>query len=328
MLKLFLTLSNNTFMKNIISKNTFLFFLITGVSFTACKKETEKYNNTDILLFEYTDANGETLQAPVYGDTIYVYWPPMQDVPQTINPVITIHQSAAVSPASGEAITLTNNNVYTITAESGTIKKYNVRLIVNQPYPFISQVQNINAANGNRFWVNNKNLIFVGDNFLFDEMETKVWAKDVNGTNHPITIVANTGARLTVAPPEKGKYKILIELGIRQVEYFYDVEVIEPFATPAFNFTTGGSVKRGETITLSGILLNKMTKLTLGDYFGTNIPLDIISATENSITLKVPVDAATGTWNLLKFEYSGDQYYNAGAGTFFLSGTRAISTTE
>lgn len=315
-------------MKYIFSKNILFLFILAGNTFTACKKEIEKYDNTEIFLFEYTDANGETLQAPVYGDTIYVYWPPMQDLPEIITPAITVHQSATIVPASGHSLKLNDNNGYTITAENGSVKKYNVKLIINQPYPFISQLQNINTANGNRFWVNNKNLTFVGDNFLFDGMETKVWAKNESGVKLPVTIVSNTGARLIVSAPANGKYKLIIELGIRQVEYFYDVEVIEPFATPAFNFTTGGSVKRGETITLSGILLNKMTKVSFGDYFGANIPLEIVSATENSITLKVPVDAAIGTWNLLKFEYSGDQYYNAGATSFFLSGARAISTTE
>ncbi|WP_126972708.1 hypothetical protein [Gynurincola endophyticus] len=315
-------------MKDQISKNILLLIIFAASCFTACKKETEKYDNTEIILFEYTDTNGETLQAPVYGDTIYVYWPPMQDIPETITPAITLHQSANIFPASGHTLNLTDNNGYTITAENGSVKKYNVKLIINQPYPFISQLQNINTANGNRFWVNNKNLTFAGDNFLFDGMETKVWAKDESGVKTPVTIVSNTGARLIVSAPPKGKYKLIIELGIREVEYFYDVEVIEPFATPAFNFTTGGSVKRGETITLSGTLLNKMTKVTLGDYFGVNIPLTIVTATESSIMLQVPSDAATGSWNLLKFEYSGDQYYNAGALSSYLSGARVISITQ
>jgi hypothetical protein len=315
-------------MKYLVSKNILFLIILAGSCITACKKETEKYDNTEIILFEYTDANGETLQAPVYGDTIYVYWPPVQDIPETIVPVITIHQSASITPASGDALHLTSNNGYSITAENGDVKKYNVKLIINQPYPFISQLQNINTANGNRFWVNNKNLTFVGDNFLFDGMETKVWAKDENGTKHPVTIVSNSGARLVVAAPAMGKYKILISIGIREIEYFYDVEVIEPFIIPAFNFSTGASVKRGETLTLSGILMDKMTKVTLSDYAGNSVMMEIISADENQIALKVPDNATIGAWQILRFEYSGGQYYNAGNGYYFLSGTKAINTIE
>ncbi len=313
-------------------KNLFVRYILSGlvlgwlIGLTGCKKELELHSNTEILLFEYVDNNGESLLAPVHGDTIYVYWPPLQAAPDKLVPKITVHESASISPASETEIPMSSSQVYTVRAENGATQKYFVKLVTNQPYPFISNVQNINTANGLRYWVNNRTLIFVGDNFLFDGMTTKVWARTDAGVSVPVAIADNTGARLTLSAPANGKYRIIIEVGERKLEYFYEIEVIDPFVSPSVTGPAAAiTVKRGDTFSLASALSANITAVKMGDY-AVQTPLQIVSAEGSTLTLKVPADFPAGTHIRLTFEYSGGQYFNAGSGTASLS--KGVTVTE
>jgi len=297
-------------------------FLLTA--FNACKKEDALYDRNELNTFRFEDSQGDIQQAPIHGDTVYIYWPPLQALPDSIWPEYTLHETATAVPASGAGIAFNKPVTYRVQAQNGAERVYHVKFIINQPYPYISATKNILSANGNKFWVNDKQVTLEGDYYKTHEEDARVVAIDAQGQEQALTIVENTGAKLVVAPPALGVYQIQLRVGVRTVSLPDSVEVIMPFVTPALTAPAAAlMLKPGETFTLSGELAQKITSVTLGDYL-TQTPLDIVSATDAGIVLKLPADFPVGTYVRLVYVYSGDVYYNEGQASLSLFRTPLV----
>src|SRR5690606_14000249 len=106
--------------------NSCYFLLLAGFCLLAsCKKEYETaptpYNEITSFKIAYLDGQ-DTLRAIIDGETIHIVWPATLDwpVPETVHPEIKISPDASVSPASGEAISLSSGTTYTVTAADGS----------------------------------------------------------------------------------------------------------------------------------------------------------------------------------------------------------------
>ncbi|WP_134091692.1 hypothetical protein [Olivibacter sp. XZL3] len=123
--------------------NTLIRILVIGlISLGSCKKEYEDYPYHDIESFTISDAEGYSLEAAVVGDSIWVYWPPFQTVPDSISPVIGISRNATISPASGEKIAFREGSAYTVVSESGLSKIYYLKPAVNEPPVLVTAAPN------------------------------------------------------------------------------------------------------------------------------------------------------------------------------------------
>ncbi len=96
---------------------SFFFLLI-----TSCGSEDPVVfsSGKSILGFEVLDVTADISQA---SNTISVELPLGSDI-SALSPNITISEKASVTPASGETLDFTNDVLYTVTAEDGTIASY------------------------------------------------------------------------------------------------------------------------------------------------------------------------------------------------------------
>jgi hypothetical protein len=95
------------------------------VYFTACKEDTLRSNECDIVSFT-VDGEAWTIK----GTDITHTYPANTDV-SALKPTITVSEGATVSPASGVTLSFAANVAYTVTAEDGTTKKtYTVKVTV------------------------------------------------------------------------------------------------------------------------------------------------------------------------------------------------------
>lgn len=118
------------------------FFVIGMFGISSCKKEYEDYPYNDIEKFTVVDAVGNTLEAALAGDSILIYWPPFQAIPDSISPVISISRNASISPASGEKVAFSKGIAYTVISESGFSKTYYLKPAINEPEVNITAAPN------------------------------------------------------------------------------------------------------------------------------------------------------------------------------------------
>ncbi|MFC6102425.1 hypothetical protein [Olivibacter domesticus] len=102
-------------------------------TFSSCKKEYADYPYNDIEEFTILDQEGNTLKAALVNDSIWLYWPPLQVIPDSISPNIIISKNATISPASGEKTPFTSGLAYTVVSENGHTKAYYLKVASNQP---------------------------------------------------------------------------------------------------------------------------------------------------------------------------------------------------
>ncbi|HEX6431643.1 MAG TPA: hypothetical protein VF008_28325, partial [Niastella sp.] len=122
---------------------TVIIVLLAG-SVVSCRKEyVDKINTISgdtvhvsgmnyIKSFEVKEYSADTvLKASITADSIIVYWPSYsRKTPDSITPIITLPDSATISPASGKKVAFKTGAIYTVTSAAGTSKKYT--LTVNQ----------------------------------------------------------------------------------------------------------------------------------------------------------------------------------------------------
>lgn len=109
-----------------------LFSMILFITYS-CSDEYLDYPFNDIEKFDLSDAEGNTLKATVTSDSILVYWPPFQPVPESIVPSISVSENAKVSPASGTEVAFSEETVYTVTAQDGSTRTYTLKPITKRP---------------------------------------------------------------------------------------------------------------------------------------------------------------------------------------------------
>lgn len=295
----------------------------------ACKEEELQLDYTEIQAFRYQDQSGNVLQAAIDSDTIYLYWPPLQSRPTSIVPKIDVHESTKVVPASDVEIDLTGDIKYQVTAQNGAKRTYTVKLVLNQPYPYITTYSNVLSANGNRFWVNTGNIQLVGDYLQVPGEETVVWLTPKGGAPFKGNIISNNGARLVLGPPANGVYSLSVDVGIRKLPVPFEVEVIDPFVTPRITSTVAPiSVKKGATITLAGRELSGVTEANLNNY-DTGHFLEVVSATDTEVTFRIPDSVPAGSYSRLSYTYKSGRYYTAATlYIYFTAGRTDFIVTE
>src|SRR5262245_54294289 len=112
-------------------------FIALAISFVSCKKEYVNRINTIpgdttfvsgmnyIKTFEIKEYSADTvIKASITADSIIIYWPSFsRALPDSIAPVITLPDSATISPASGKNVAFKTGATYTVTSAAGTTKK-------------------------------------------------------------------------------------------------------------------------------------------------------------------------------------------------------------
>ena len=109
-----------------------LLFAITVIA-ASCRKEYTDFPYNNIESFTVKDASGKDLQGAIINDQIIVYWPPYQEVPQTIIPEISLAERATIEPASGSQVPFKDGTTFTVRAQDGSIRRYKLMPVINQP---------------------------------------------------------------------------------------------------------------------------------------------------------------------------------------------------
>lgn len=91
-----------------------------------------------IKTFEIKEYSTDTvIKAGITSDSIIVYWPSFsRALPDSIAPVITLPDSATISPASGKKVAFKNGTIYTVTSAAGTTKKYTLAVSQQSAVPW------------------------------------------------------------------------------------------------------------------------------------------------------------------------------------------------
>lgn len=294
------------------------FFTLLG----ACKKEYEEYPYADIMSFTVKDANGDPLKAVIDAKNLTLYWPPNQALPDSITPVITVSDRSSVSPASGKKVAFKDNVKFTVTAQNGTTKEYLIKQVINQPVIKVSFVQGISVFNGKDVAKRATPITIMGDNFISDLKQTKVFlmnTADNTEKEQTISNLSQISLSLTLNPATaNGIYKLKIVSGLRSfvVDKSFAVSNEAPFfsADEYAKFPT--ALKTGQEFTLEGIngieLINKISfrYLDTRAYY----EFTIKEAKNGKLTLKVPDNVPLGEYYAIQFNYPADEYYAAGLG--------------
>lgn len=285
----------------------FTLFVLVIIS---CKKEYPAYPYHNISSFYMQDANGDTLQAAIQDDQLIIYWPPFQEVPDSVTPVIQVSERAVVQPASGIAVAFNNNTSYTVKAQDGSTMVYHLKTVINQPpVDFTINAANSNEAGQPLYYADNglyQTIDLISQFFIPDTSQTAVYLVSATGVTAQLSVLPQSLSSLYIsaAVPDvvpAGMYKVKVVSGYRSFTNEQTVEVIN-VPVPAF---TALSVKKGQSFTITGKLLNAVSAIS-GRNANGRCNFIIQSANEHQITLQVPADAPLGALTgALTITYSG-----------------------
>ncbi|GAA4310338.1 hypothetical protein GCM10023149_04970 [Mucilaginibacter gynuensis] len=110
-----------------------LIIVIIALFASSCKKEYVKTPYNTIENFTIKDAKGDPLKAVIVNNRVIVYWPPLQTVPDSITPEISVSANASISPASGKKIPFNSSVTFTVTAQDGSTQQFTLSPAINQP---------------------------------------------------------------------------------------------------------------------------------------------------------------------------------------------------
>lgn len=196
-------------------------------SFLACKTEYTALPFNHIESFKITDAEGKLVSASIVGDRIVLYWSPYQEIPASINPQIQLAENAIIRPASGDKIDLSENQPvkYTVTAQDGKTKTYNLEFFFNQPYIRLNK-REVPIT----IYPSTVDIGVSGEYFLPEIEKTKAFLIDATKKEVPLKIKEiKAPTSINMELPENfevGFYQIRIISGIRSA-------VTEPFEVEA-----------------------------------------------------------------------------------------------
>lgn len=301
----------NSICKTLFGKPVLAGIALLVMGMLSCKKEYVDRINTIpgdttrvsgmnyIKTFEINEYSADTvIKAGITADSIVISWPSyFRKMPDSISPVITLPDSAKITPASGSKVAFKTGTTYTVTSAAGTNKKY--ILIVNQqsavPWfyyntPTITLGDYV-ALNGDQFWQ--------------DTSKTKVYlVSATTGTEYLTELfsVANSGPRFIVPVniPPTGLYDIKVVNG--DFTLYNSTEkrrnAISLVYPTALNMNPAGlpsKLARGSEFTLRGTLLSNVVSASL--YAGgVYTPIDFVSAATDRVVLRIPAGMALGTY--------------------------------
>ena len=306
---------------NRITRLIYWGLLTAGIALiTSCKKETayadSPYNK--IENFAVTTSGTGLINAAVNGDSILVYWPAYAALPATVSPVIRVSDNATITPASGTPVNLVTGTKFTVKSQSGAVKDYFLKLVLNQPGIQFNENISYTAPKGGTFSIStNRDVKYLVE----DVASTKAWLVNTAGKEEALNIVfqvRNNIHYVDVTIPEnisfsEGAYKLKFTSGqVSAVTGEALVGIIYPESRrpKAAPLTTSITVKRSGNVTFSGTSFVDMKDARVYGYkadwsereIGT---FTLESFTETTATYKVPADFPKGTYELGGFDDKG-----------------------
>ena len=291
----------------------------------ACTKEAAKFPYDNVMQFSIDNVEGSTLKGVIQDDQIIVYWPPYLQIPDSINANITVAEKAAVLPVSGSKVAFNANTVFTVTAENGIKKTYHLKPVINQPLTYISRLNSEILYFG-------ENEIVVGDYFIKDTMQTKVYITGADKKDIPlafwtqyegIQVCSQTELWLrvpvpvndTVPPVPFGDYTLKVVTGLRTVTYANKLKVA--FSTPYVTDISPATATTGNVfkLTFNNALVGISQVSGTNDNTGEKVTFELAGYTKFEMTLKVPAGAAKGTYTAFEFKSNA---YGSDIGNFWL----------
>ncbi|MCI9843378.1 hypothetical protein [Flavobacterium pectinovorum] len=286
---------------------------------TSCDTE---YNTTyvsgdaDIKSFtvqEFEDQ--QPIQAAIVNDTIKILWVSYHDMPETITPTIVLSDKAAISPKAAVEIPFKTGEKYTVTSEAGTTKQYTLEVDFRQPQPKTAIFSTGGTIGGSSAFVYSIAGSSI-DNLWFNLEQTRVYLVSAadKTTEYDCDIAyfgdgkgsnpfMNTGLYyyLPTNVPV-GKYDLRIKNGeyiVRSATEanWFNFTITEPTTTAISTYIYGSTATIGGNFNIRGTKLD-----TLKDFFisigsaGTRYQLEVVSRTDYSVTLKVPVGTPAGNY--------------------------------
>lgn len=262
----------------------------------------------------------DSVEAVISGDSILIYWDSKAELPATITPSILISSGATISPASGEEVAFSENTVYTVTAEDGTTRQYQLKPRLNQAIPVVTSASATTRwMAGTAFNINGQYFIPEGDKSVI-----RVYAQRVrDGFEFDMTVdtASTTTTRIVAYLPEftaeqdSGTHRIFVHVGnfpSNDVEtYIYHPAISN--ANTSFELVESGQpVRLGDDLTLrysitddhDGIVARYFTKENITSLrlrvttppnvlSGVNVSITDLTLTDDEIKFVLPEDDAT-----------------------------------
>ena len=289
--------------------------ILLAIGIVSCKKEYVDRINTIpgdttrisgmnyINTFEINEYSADTvIKAGITADSIIIYWPSYSRVlPDSIAPVITLPDSAKISPASGKKLAFKTGITYTVTSAAGTTKKYTLAVNQQSAVPwFYYNPASITLGDY---------ITLSGDQFWQDTSKTKVYlVSATTGIAYTAELfsVGITGPRFIVPlnVPVNGLYDIKVVNGAFTLYNTTEIRrnAISLVYPTVLSMNVAGlpsRLSRGSGFTLRGTLLSNVTAAAL--YAGgVYTPIDLVSAAIDKVELKVPAGMALGTYNRIR----------------------------
>ena len=291
--------------------------------FSSCKKESPDFPYAEMINFSIVDANGAPLKGVIENNEIIIYWPPEQPIPETVTPTITISERANVQPASNTAIAFADGTSFTVTAQDGTAKVYQLKRVVNVPKPYINTFSGVTTYNDKNFVLVGEQLNFMGDYFNTSEGQLKVFLLNATGQEVEIPIDSNATPLAVAAilgETAVGTYtSIRLESAPYAITVERDFEVIEdprPSYTP---LSTSLILNRGQQSTLLGKNMDKIKELQLNNENSNDyIPVEILRVSLNEVDIKIPADFPIDSYQAMGYTYEPNAYFSDIFSTVYL----------
>lgn len=166
--------------------------------------------------------NQDSIKGVITDNEILVYWNSDNQRPTHVRPHISISQAASISPLSDAEVEFSENTVYTVTAEDGSVRTYTLRPVIQQPIPLLHSLY-VGKNATDLTWVDTETFHLRGEYFLAaGNQAIKVYAqrlKDGYEFDIPHHIENATPTSLEVSLPEfttaqdTGWHKVWLKVG-------------------------------------------------------------------------------------------------------------------
>lgn len=315
---------------------TVLILLILSLFSISCRKTyIDKFNivpgdtlkvsgYNHIKSFTVHEFSADTpLTATITNDSIIVYWPAYRNSPATIKPEISLPEKSAVSPATGAEIPFVDGTKFTVTAESGKKKVYNLRIDYSQPKPWFR----ISAAT---FTIGNP-VTLNGDWYLQDFSKTKIYLVSAETKiEYEAELMAFTPNPVFIPPlnaPVTGFYNLKVVNGKHTI-YSIDPTGIDKLTlnvNPTKRIHSIGTaaapfiVKAGGQFTIRGYDISATSSAQMGVSTTRNpTALEIVETKIDRVTFKVPVGTPATLYRGMRLTLSDDTAQPFNSGVFIM----------
>ena len=180
-----------------MKKNLFFLAILLfmgGLLFSACEKEDVLSSNNEILSFIFEANKNPQLEHNVIGkitDTDIIAEIPFGTGNSKLIPSIEISVGAEVGPAGNVSTDFLNPVSYTVTAEDGSTKTFNVSVPVS-PAPYIGSWETETSVNIENLGLSKVAIEITEDGEIMMELKSTItgqlYAQSIKGTFEPISM--------------------------------------------------------------------------------------------------------------------------------------------